>query len=152
MTTAAPSKTHDQHDTALPDTGDTAAIAVAQSQQITDSLPLLDHRTRSRTIPIRLAPRGAYLSLRDGDETRLLPLSSKVTHIGRSVSSQVRFEDQRVSRSHAIIVRHGRFARLLDNRSANGTYLNDRRVVATNIRNGDMITVASLVVQYVEVR
>jgi len=55
------------------------------------------------------------------------------------------------SRSHAIIVRHGRFARLLDNRSANGTYLNDRRIVATNIRNGDMITIASLVMQYVEV-
>jgi pSer/pThr/pTyr-binding forkhead associated (FHA) protein len=151
MSTAAPPRRQDQAETATPDAGITAAIAAGQPQQITDSLPLLDHRTRSRTIPLRLAPRGAYLALRNGDETRLLPLSAKVTHIGRSVSAQVRFEDQRVSRSHAIIVRHGRFARLLDNRSANGTYLNDRRIVATNIRNGDLITVASLVMQYVEV-
>ena len=75
---------------------------------------------------------------------------SKITHIGRGLAAHVRFEDQRVSRDHAIIVRHGRFARLLDNRSANGTFVNGRRVVVTNLQDGDVIRVGPIAVQYVE--
>jgi FHA domain-containing protein len=152
MTTEAPPRSRDRIESPLIDDGQTAVLAADSPEQIDESLPFLDHRTRNRTIPMRLAPRGAYLALRDGDETRLLPLGPKVTHIGRSVSSEIRFEHQHVSRSHAIIVRHGRFARLLDNRSSNGTYLNGRRIVATNIRNGDLICVGPLAMQYVEVR
>jgi pSer/pThr/pTyr-binding forkhead associated (FHA) protein len=67
------------------------------------------------------------------------------------VSCEVRIEEHRVSRSHAIVVRYGRYARVLDNRSANGTYVNGRRVVATNLSNGDVITVGPVVMQYLEV-
>ena len=151
MTTETPPRSHDRAETALPDDGHTAPLAAHETEQIDDSLPFLDHRTSGRTIPLRLAPHGSYLAFRDGDETRLIPLGSKVTHIGRSISSPVRLEDARVSRNHAIIVRHGRFARLLDNRSTNGTYLNGRRIVATNIQSGDVICVGPLAMQYVQV-
>jgi hypothetical protein len=129
----------------------TGALAIADSDVVLDALPRLDYRARSRTIPDRLARRGPHLALQDGDETRLIPLEQRITHIGRGLLADVRLEDQRVSRSHAIIVRHGRYARLLDNRSANGTYLNGRRIVATNIRNGDQICVGPLAMRYVEV-
>jgi len=68
------------------------------------------------------------------------------------LNADLRFEDQRVSRTHAILVRHGRTIRLLDNRSAHGTFLNGRRVIAANIQNGDVIRFGPVVVQYVEVR
>lgn len=123
----------------------------AHGEPITDSLPLLDHRTRSRAISTRLAPRGHYIALQDGDESRLIPLDSKITHIGRGLTSEVRFEHPNVSRSHAIIVRQGRYARVLDNRSANGTFLNGRQIVACNLGDGDVIRLGPVVMQYLVV-
>jgi pSer/pThr/pTyr-binding forkhead associated (FHA) protein len=56
-----------------------------------------------------------------------------------------------VSRSHAILVRHGHNARLLDNRSANGTFVNGRQIIATNIADGDVIRIGPVVMTYIQV-
>jgi pSer/pThr/pTyr-binding forkhead associated (FHA) protein len=64
----------------------------------------------------------------------------------------VRIDQHHVSRDHAILVRHGRYFRLLDNRSANGTFLNGRRVVATNVADGDAIRVGPVAMRFFEVR
>jgi pSer/pThr/pTyr-binding forkhead associated (FHA) protein len=124
---------------------------LAPPEQPVNPLALLDHRTRSRVVPRRLARRGPHLVLDDGSQRRYIALEGKLTHIGRGVSSDIRIEDQAVSQSHAIIVRHGRYARVLDNRSATGTYLNGRRVVATNLHSGDVICIGSVVMQYIEI-
>src|SRR5579864_7579578 len=116
-----------------------------------DALPLLDHRLRSRTIAPELALRGFYLALQDGDETRLLRLDQDITHLGRGAGAEIRFDDHRISRDHAILVRHGRHFRLLDNRSANGTYVNGRLVIATNLADGDAIELGPVRLGFVEV-
>ena len=116
-----------------------------------DALPLLDHRHRRQTTAPEHALRGEYLALQDGDKTRLLRLDQDITHIGRGSSAQVRFEDHHVSRDHAILVRHGRRFRLLDNRSANGTFVNGRQIVATNLNPGDVIEIGPVRCQFVEV-
>jgi pSer/pThr/pTyr-binding forkhead associated (FHA) protein len=92
------------------------------------------------------------LALQDGNDTRLIRLESNITHLGRGLTSDLRFEHPHVSRTHALVVRHGRVVRVLDNRSTAGTYVNGRRVVATNIQNGDVIRVGPVVMQYVEIR
>ena len=143
MTTQAPAPSTQQ--------AITESLAAPADELIHDCFTLLDHRTRRRAVSDGLARRGPYLALADGDQTRLVPLEAKITHIGRGVGSAVRFEDVRVSRSHAIIVRHGRYARLLDNRSANGTFLNGRRIVATNVAHGDVIQLGPVVIQYIEI-
>jgi len=130
---------------------ETEPVQALSERTVLDAFRLLDHRGRSRAVTPRLARRGAYLALQDGTETRLIPLESRVTHIGRGIGADLRFEDRRVSRSHAIVVRHGRFARVLDNRSTNGTFLNGRRVVATNLRNGDQLQLGPVPMRYVEV-
>ncbi len=116
-----------------------------------DALPVLDHRQRSRTIAPELALRGFYLALEDEDETQLLRLDQDITHVGRGSGAEIRFDDSRVSRDHAILVRHGRHFRLLDNRSANGTYVNGRRVIATNLSGGDLIELGPIRMRFVEV-
>jgi pSer/pThr/pTyr-binding forkhead associated (FHA) protein len=116
-----------------------------------DAFRLLDHRTRGRAKSERMARRGPHLAFQDGTETRLIALDGKITHLGRSITSDVRIEEPRVSRSHAILVKHGRYARVLDNRSSNGTYVNGRRIVATNLQNGDVICVGSVAMQYLEI-
>jgi hypothetical protein len=152
MTTQAPPQHLDQA-TKLPAHEQlTAAIEPGYDEPIVDSLPLLDHRSRSRAISPRLAPRGRYLALQDGDDTRLIRLESSITHLGRGLTSDLRFEHQLVSRTHALVVRHGRVVRVLDNRSTAGTYVNGRRVIATNIENGDVIRVGPVVMQYMEIK
>jgi hypothetical protein len=116
-----------------------------------DALPVLDYRLRAQTIPPAHAIRGAYLALHDGDEMRLLRLDKDVTHLGRGSNAEVRLEDYRVSRDHAILVRHGRYFRLLDNRSANGTFVNGRQIVATNLTDRDVIELGPVRVEFVEI-
>jgi hypothetical protein len=129
----------------------TEALDSPATEPILDALPLLDHRTRQRAIGRRLAPFGHYLAFADDGEEWLVPIEAKVTHVGRGLTSHVRIEEQRVSRSHAILVRHGHTTRLLDNRSANGTFVNGRRIVATNIADGDVIRLGPVVMTYLQV-
>jgi hypothetical protein len=129
----------------------TAPLDSPDAEPILDAVPLLDHRTRQRAIGRRLAPFGHYLAFAQDGEEWLVPIEAKVTHVGRGLTSDVRIEEQRVSRSHAILVRHGHATRLLDNRSANGTFVNGRRIVATNIADGDVIRIGPVVMTYLQV-
>jgi hypothetical protein len=129
----------------------TAPLESPDAEPIVDALPLLDHRTRQRAIGRRLAPFGHYLAFAQDGEEWLVPIDAKVTHVGRGLTSHVRIEEQRVSRSHAILVRHGHATRLLDNRSANGTFVNGRRIIATNVTDGDVIRIGPVVMTYLQV-
>jgi FHA domain len=138
---------------AAPESGTLQTVPLEPSAdgRIANSLMRLDHRTRARAVPQRLARRGPHLAVGAAPHTVLIPLEDKITHIGRGLTADIRIEDQGVSRTHAIIVRHGRHARILDNRSSNGTLLNGRRVVATNLHNGDVLWIGPIALQYVEV-
>jgi hypothetical protein len=129
----------------------TAELAAYTADAIVDALPLLDHRTRMRALTPELAPRGHYLELQDGTERVYVPLDRQVTHVGRGFTADVRIEQAHVSVSHVILVRHGRFMRALDNRSSNGTFVNGRRIIATNLQNDDVVRVGPVVMRYVAV-
>ncbi len=129
----------------------TAALPLADLDELVDALPLLHHQLSRRTIVPEHALRGQYLALRDGEETRLLALRHDVTYLGRGPGCDVRLDDHRVSRSHAVLVRHGRHFRLLDNRSLNGTYVNGRRAQAVNLSSGDEIALGPLMLEFVDV-
>lgn len=105
-----------------------------------DTVSLLDHRSRRRVLPRRIAPPGHYLGLTDADgESVLIPLEDRIVHIGRASTADLRFEDVHVSRRHAIIVRYGNHVRVLDDRSSAGTFVNGSRVVACDLRAGDVV-------------
>ncbi len=87
-----------------------------------------------------LTPREpAWLELADGSRQ---PLGSTCS-LGRSVGNDVQVADDRVSRRHALIQLQGRqdyYASDLG--SANGTFLNDRRLTQrTRLFHGDRVTV-----------
>lgn len=135
----------------MPDLQHTAPHEAPWLDPTADALPLVDHRTRRRAIAIEQAPAGRYLALAAGAETMLVALDHEVTHIGRGFTADVRLEEQRVSRHHAILVQRGARVRLLDDRSANGTYVNGRRIVEAELRDGDVILVGPVTLRYVEV-
>jgi pSer/pThr/pTyr-binding forkhead associated (FHA) protein len=134
-----------------PDPHETAMLDAPWLDPTADALPLADHRARRRAIAVERAAPGRYLALTDGDETMLLELEREVTHIGRGFTADLRLEEHRVSRRHAILVQRGARVRLLDDRSANGTFVNGRRIIEAELRDGDVILIGPVAVRYVEV-
>ena len=84
----------------------------------------------------RLDKRGHYLVHRDEGRVSVMPLVGEWIRIGRSLTADIRFDDPTVSRRHAIIVRQAGGARLLDDRSLNGLFLNGDRVEWGTLEDG----------------
>jgi hypothetical protein len=118
---------------------------------VVDSFALLDHRTRERTIPAVGAPPGRYLSFEHGTAMLLIVLERPITHIGRGLIADVRLEDSHVSRRHAILALRGEGARVLDDRSSNGTYVNGRSVTVAPLTDGDVLRFGRAVFRYTEI-
>jgi len=118
---------------------------------VVDPYHLLDHRTRERLIPAAGAPAGGYLSFEHDGETKLIALERPITHIGRGLVADVRLEDSHVSRRHAILAVRGDGARILDDRSYNGTFVNGRRVTVQYLTDGDVVRVGRAVFRFTEV-
>jgi hypothetical protein len=118
---------------------------------VVDPYTFLDNRTRERLIPEAGAPAGRYLSLEHDGETKLIALERPITHIGRGLVADVRLEDSQVSRRHAILAVRGDGARILDDRSYNGTFVNGRRVTAQHLTDGDVLRFGRAVFRYTEI-
>jgi pSer/pThr/pTyr-binding forkhead associated (FHA) protein len=131
-----------------------ACTTPTQAQAPTEVLEpngVLGHSARRDSLAfVRPAP-GRYLAIEDGDLTRLVALHESVTHLGRGFSADLRLEDQSVSRRHAVIVDGGDGARILDDRSANGTFVNERRITEAALRDRDVIRLGRVTVVYRDV-
>jgi hypothetical protein len=123
----------------------------SRMQFVDDSFGLLDHRTRAGLIPEAGAPPGRYLSIEHDGQTHLLALQRPITHVGRGLVADVRLEDANVSRRHAIVALRGEGARVLDDRSFNGTFVNGRRVTVAHLSDGDVLRFGGVVFRYVEI-
>ena len=100
---------------------------------------ILGHSARRDSLAFARPAPGGYLAVEDGEVTRLVALHQAVTHVGRGFSADLRLEDQSVSRRHAVIVADGDGARILDDRSANGTFVNGVRVTDAELHDRDVI-------------
>ena len=120
-----------------------------QEHRTVPSLSPRARRDAATSVP-QLAP-GRYLAIEDGDEVVVVALREGVTRIGRGLSADVRLESPSVSRRHALVVVEGDEVVLADDRSRNGTWLNDERVTRAPIREGDVIVIGTSRMQFVEV-
>lgn len=82
----------------------------------------------------------ASVTVREGPQRgqtfELLP----VTTVGRSKSCAVSIDDTDASRTHLVIEFEANEYTVRDNGSANGTFLNGRRISTAALRHGDLIT------------
>jgi pSer/pThr/pTyr-binding forkhead associated (FHA) protein len=118
---------------------------------VLDALPLVPYRERRLAMRAEDPAPGRYLLLEDGDERALLPLPDGATRLGRAFDAELRLDDQSVSRRHAIIFRRATGARIIDDRSANGTFVNGRRVGEAELHDGDVIVLGRVVLTYLDV-
>ena len=67
------------------------------------------------------------------------------------LAADLRLDESSVSRRHAILVPRPAGARILDDRSSNGTFVNGRRVQQADLNNGDVLVIGRVVLRYLEV-
>jgi pSer/pThr/pTyr-binding forkhead associated (FHA) protein len=70
--------------------------------------------------------------------------------IGRGLTAELHLDESSVSRRHAILLSRPSGARILDDRSSNGTFVNGRRIQQVDLRNGDVIVLGRVVLRYLE--
>lgn len=85
--------------------------------------------------------RGDYLAYDEDGRLRVIGLDSGWTRIGRSLAADIRFDDPTVSRRHAMLHVADGVARVLDDRSLNGVFVNGERVDMRTLSDGDEITI-----------
>jgi len=116
-----------------------------------DPVACLDESVRSRAAATdELAP-GRYVEVQGPDRTLHIPLSGGVVHIGRGITADLHIDESSVSRRHAILVPRPAGARILDDRSANGTFVNGRRVQQADLKSGDVLVIGRVLLRYLEV-
>jgi pSer/pThr/pTyr-binding forkhead associated (FHA) protein len=95
---------------------------------------------------------GEYVAYEDDDRVRVVPLQDGWTRVGRSLSAHVRFDDPTVSRRHALIHRTDGGARILDDRSLNGVFVNGARVDMRELEDGDEVAVGRFRLHFISLR
>ena len=122
-----------------------------------DAVSCLDERVRREATPVAQAQtpqpleRGRYLEVQGPGETLLVRLERDVTRIGRGLAADLRLDENSVSRRHAVLVHDASGARVLDDRSSNGTFVNGRSVEQAALAHGDALMLGRVVLRYLEV-
>jgi len=116
-----------------------------------DAVALLDETVRRKALTERPSGPGRFLEVQGTGETLLIPLSEGVLHIGRGLSADLHLDEKSVSRRHAMLVDRPSGARLLDDRSSNGTFVNGRRIVQADLHDGDVLVLGRVVLRYLEI-
>jgi putative nucleotidyltransferase with HDIG domain len=76
-----------------------------------------------------------------------LPAGASAT-VGRVAQCEIHIDDQAVSRRHCTFAVRGSELVVTDLDSANGTFVNERRVTSATVRPGDLIRVGATVLEY----
>jgi pSer/pThr/pTyr-binding forkhead associated (FHA) protein len=116
-----------------------------------DAISCLDERTISQASETEAPGPGRYLEVRGAGRTLLIPLGTDVIHIGRGLAADLRLDETSVSRRHAILVPRLSGARILDDRSSNGTFVNGRRIQQADLSDGDVIVLGRVLLRYLEI-
>jgi pSer/pThr/pTyr-binding forkhead associated (FHA) protein len=115
-----------------------------------DPISCLDERTLSQASETEAPGPGRYLEVQGAGRTLLIPVGTEVMHIGRGLSADLRLDESSVSRRHAILMPRVSGARVLDDRSSNGTFVNGRRIQQADLSDGDVIVIGRVLLRYLE--
>ena len=95
---------------------------------------------------------GDFVAFERDDRVHVVPLQTGWTRVGRSLSAHIRFDDPTVSRRHALIHCDQTGARVLDDRSLNGVFLNGEKVDWHELEDGDQLTVGAFHIYFMSIR
>lgn len=110
-----------------------------------ESRDIVDQQVRERTSS------AAVLILFDGGTHEIHPLAAGTSvRIGRSITADITLEDPMISRKHAVIEHDGDTARVLDDRSLNGVFVNGERISEQRaLADGDEVQLGGFVLKLI---
>ena len=80
---------------------------------------------------------------------QVIPLSKKVTRLGRHLENDVVFHEEFLSRYHAeIILEYGQYV-LYDKNSTSGTHVNGKKIDRCVLNSGDLISLVNIQIMFV---
>jgi hypothetical protein len=122
----------------------TGELEAAEPVQIerTHAMPIVGGRPTGRGMQPTAAPPRASLQPVGGDMAgRDFPLTKTLISIGRGLDNDLVIDDARVSRHHAqITFRHGHYL-LRDQRSTNGTFVNNQPIETVVLASNDLVSI-----------
>jgi pSer/pThr/pTyr-binding forkhead associated (FHA) protein len=80
---------------------------------------------------------------------QIIPLERKVTRLGRQLDNDIVFNEEFVSRFHAEIRIEDDKYILYDVESTSGTYVNSQKIQRCVLNSGDLISLASIQIMFV---
>ncbi len=92
----------------------------------------------------------ALFVIRGKDRGRRFELSARDSLIGRHGSNDVQLFDGKASRQHAKIVFEGSRFKIVDLKSSNGTFVNDKQIDSDYLTSGDKILIGNTVLLFTE--
>lgn len=87
----------------------------------------------------------SLIMFRENGEQKQFPIEAGKTVIGRKEDCGLRIPLSEISRKHAILMVEDRVVTLRDLGSANGTYVNNKRVTEQELQAGDHIVIGPVV-------
>jgi general secretion pathway protein A len=87
---------------------------------------------------------------RNGETLRKIRFDGPRLLIGRSEHNDIDIDSKFVSRHHALLVRHGDATLLMDLNSANGTFVNSRRISNQVLANEDVVTIGDFGIKFID--
>jgi len=128
---------------------DEAQAELEPDVTIMESLPDLDKTLAGAALPMNLTDtRSPRLAVHTATDTREIALDRDTIAIGRSATSDLVLDDQKVSRNHAVIERRGSSFVVRDLGSRNGTWLGEKRVDLETLGPGDTVRVGDAQIVY----
>ena len=80
---------------------------------------------------------------------QIIPLDKKITRLGRQLDNDIVFNEEFVSRFHAEIRFEDGTYVLYDNESTSGTLVNSKKIDRCVLNSGDLISLASIQIMFV---
>jgi hypothetical protein len=80
----------------------------------------------------------------EGKADRAIPLKKTLTSIGREKGNDIRLKSSQVSRLHCAIHKQGNLLRVTDMGSANGVFVNGKKIESATLRPNDRLTIGSM--------
>jgi pSer/pThr/pTyr-binding forkhead associated (FHA) protein len=127
------------------------SLALEGATERFDPIACLDQRVVRAAVRREALASGHYLEVHGDGRSLLIALDAGPLHVGRGLSADLRLDDMSVSRRHAILIVGAERARILDDRSSNGTFVNGRAVQQAELCDGDVIALGRVELRYLEI-
>lgn len=118
-------------------------VSAPRRPQMAETAPALATEDYSGPPRLLLTLNGKTLKDITIDRPRLL--------IGRSEHNDLCIDSRYISRHHVLLVRHGKATFLMDLNSANGTYVNSRRVSNHVMQHNDIVSIGQHGLKFIDV-